>query len=96
MNDAYFTIFMRVFDKGEINETIEILISVTGYIFMTQLVRFPKKTMGNVYIRPCRYVSEYPPLQSTDNIVDPVQYLTDLSDTMNTIVICAYFPNYSA
>ncbi len=43
MNVGYFTIFMRAFDKEEINETIEILISVTGYIFMTQLVRFYKK-----------------------------------------------------
>jgi hypothetical protein len=40
MNVAYFISFMRVFDEEEINETIEILISVTGYIFMTQLVRF--------------------------------------------------------
>ncbi len=40
MHVAYFTIFMRVFDEEKMNETIEILISVTGYIFMAQLVRF--------------------------------------------------------
>jgi hypothetical protein len=43
MNVAHVISFMRVFDKEEINETIEILISVTGYIFMTQLVRLKKK-----------------------------------------------------